>query len=254
MPIRDVLRNLLLRPLWLTLILPLLLFPNASFSALPNVAECVARPGSYCMNEVLIPCPGGSFCPTQKDGPIRCGKGTYCPPLSSRPTPCPPNMYCPRRGMDAPTECPKGMYCKDSSTLFEHMSDGEAIDCPKGYYNSEKGSSYCTRCPQGTFSKKEGRTTACKSCAAGTYCPLEGMTGEIVCPADHYCPSKKTIEPTACPPGRQTYVKDRRGKVTQTGLSSNNACRPIRNIPAEYRYPIIYPCESDDAKCFPASN
>ena len=66
---------------------------------------CSSVPGSYCLSNVLTPCPGGTFnanfggvcepcprghyCPLGSSSWNNCGRGNYCPLGSAAPLPCP---------------------------------------------------------------------------------------------------------------------------------------------------------------------
>ncbi len=127
---------------------------------------------------------------------------------------CPEGFYHMKIGATSIADCiriPPGYY----STIAAFTASGELLQCPSGKYCPE-GTSVPVDCPRRTFNPTVMAKSSldCFECLAGNYCPTEGLSAFIDCPAGYYCPDGAD-QPEFCPEG--TYS-------ASTGLKSSAEC------------------------------
>jgi hypothetical protein len=150
-------------------------------------SDCMICPkGYYCVNNMIKPCPRGSFAATQGLSEcFTCKNGYYTSA---------DNEQC--------ILCQAGHYCVS----------GVMFPCPYSYYNPLEGQFQCTFCPLGSlaYHLDVARTLPCDPCPANYYCPspqhklscpdgtfsTEGSTSVINCFCDQQfsCVFRKLIE------------------------------------------------------------
>ncbi|XP_038634725.1 latent-transforming growth factor beta-binding protein 1-like [Scyliorhinus canicula] len=226
--------------------------PEGTYSSTPrnkaheNCLQCT--PGFFCEGIGLLhttgPCLSGYYCPEGQSSPTTadflCPAGSRCPAGSPSPDPCPKGFYQARKGQPDCNACPAGSYCYTPE--LENWGVEAPQRCPPGHFcppRTEFATQY--KCPRGTFSNKEGLTSAAEcdlcppgqfcsqeglvkssgSCFPGFYClrgamypnPNDGITGDI-CPMGKYCEAGSTAG-VDCPVGRYG---------NKTGLASLDDC------------------------------
>jgi hypothetical protein len=100
------------------------------------VCSCSSIPGSYCLSNVLTPCPGGTFnaifggvcepCPRGHYCPLgslswntrNCGRGSYCPLGSAAPLPCP--IQVPPSGGWGPQQVQGPAFIVETAACYSH--------------------------------------------------------------------------------------------------------------------------------------
>lgn len=184
---------------------------------------CTVAAGSYCdgMGTALT-CTEGNFCTGAYAAPAACSSkaGAYCPPGSKKSvdTVCPagskcagggsPHVECPEGSYakgTGNTDCnpctlpPAGSYCPQASTddgvgvlctLGMYCPGGESprIPCPAGNISAITGASFCTVCPNATYSL--AASSSCSECAAppGSWCSEQTPVPQgFLCPPGYYC-------------------------------------------------------------------
>ncbi|XP_069750647.1 neurogenic locus notch homolog protein 4-like [Narcine bancroftii] len=219
---------------------------TAMNKALDNCLPCTQ--GFFCEGTGLLHptgvCLSGYYCPGGQNSStpagFLCPAGSRCPAGSSSPHPCPRGFYQARAGQPDCKPCPTGAYC-DSSEL-ENRGVEIPQHCPPGHFCPAR-TEFATqhKCPRGTFSNKEGQTSAdqCETCPPGQFCsqeglvkptgscwkgfycfggatspnPIDGITGDI-CPVGRYCEAGSSTG-VDCPLG---YYSNK------TGLTSPSDC------------------------------
>lgn len=151
-------------------------------------------------------CAQGSVSPTPDVG--RCPLGYYCDD-SIDPKPCPAGKYgYNSTGItesEACKPCPPGYYCELATPGYPKYS----VKCPPGHFCPEStATAFEHKCPAGTFNTRVGMDaeSSCRDCEPGYYCQEGDPTGDTLCTAGHYCPSKTSV-PIACSAG--TYTEER---------------------------------------------
>lgn len=151
-------------------------------------------------------CSPGSISPTPDSG--RCPPGYYCDNSIDK-TPCPAGTYgYNSTGLnqnEACKPCPPGYYCELATPGYPKYS----VKCPPGHYCLEGTKTASEhKCPGGTYNVKVGMEAdnSCLDCMPGYYCKQGDPTGDTLCTAGHYCPSK-TENPKPCSAG--TYTQER---------------------------------------------
>ncbi|XP_072885876.1 uncharacterized protein [Hemitrygon akajei] len=190
----------------------------------------VCSSGYYCPGGQNSPtpadflCPAGSRCPAGSSSPEPCPRGFYQALTGQRDcNPCPTGTYCStsdleNRGIKIPQLCPSGHFCPVKTEFATQYK------CPRGTFSNKEGqtsAAQCDPCPPGLFCSQEAQTEPSGSCSKGFYClggattptPTDGITGDI-CPAGKYCVAGSTTG-VDCPVG---YYSNK------TGLTSPDDC------------------------------
>ncbi|GCB79698.1 hypothetical protein scyTo_0016994, partial [Scyliorhinus torazame] len=172
-------------------------------------------------------CSPGFFCPERSSLPQICTAGYYCDQYElAEPTgfyqarkgqpdcnACPAGSYCytpelENWGVEAPQRCPPGHFCPPRTEFATQYK------CPRGTFSNKEGltsAAECDLCPPGQFCSQEGLVKSSGSCFPGFYClrgtmypnPTDGITGDI-CPMGKYCEAGSTADGESggvCPGG-----------------------------------------------------
>ena len=215
-----------------------------TYASTPGLSACLDCPGGLYQNST-----GGSAC-------ALCGPGH-----ASRPSPprtdcpgCAPGLYAAGLGPSACQGCQPGACslgqapactrCQNGTGVSQPQQacvschpgqyglGGLCLPCPLGSYGTGFGSTACTPCAPGGFTRSPGATAQlqCAPCPEGTYwtpqgclaCPVNtasprgslgsrdclaaqgfyGLPGQraLACPAGSYCP-QASMAPSKCPDG-----------------------------------------------------
>ncbi|KAL8427177.1 hypothetical protein Efla_006804 [Eimeria flavescens] len=206
-------------------------------TSLADSGECIScLPGYYCPQgaERQYDCPKGAYCPkrTQSPNHFPCPGGTYNNKVKSidivECLPCPAGKYCPA-GTVTPSRCPNGTYGDGYGTKLPGPGNHSSMcrPCPSGYAcpdgrkeacgkgkTSKEGAGVCILCPAGSYCPLEVTTYEMLksfSCSAGRMCSVEGLENldrSEICPAGHYCPLG-TGAPIKCPSGTYNSLEGR---------------------------------------------
>ncbi|KAI8480901.1 hypothetical protein Bbelb_413740, partial [Branchiostoma belcheri] len=174
--------------------------------------------GSTSPNPML--CPSGAYCPEGTPDPVPCPAGTFQPTEargktnSSACVDCTPGYYCQEGGQPNVTgECLPGYYCIRGASV-QNPSDGTTGDiCPRGFYCPAQ-SYWPTPCANGTYANDTG-ASECMVCPAGYYCS-GGSTADN-CVQGFYCPPGTGTDLQPCPAG--TFG-------ARTNLETESDCTP----------------------------
>ena len=147
-------------------------FCDRGYEGVAN-APCAACPeGSFCWTGVKTACPNNMWSPALSSFQANCScdYGTY--PVLASCSPCSPGTYKPTRGVGACTSCDEGTY----SLTKGATSSAVCIGCAPGTYTVGKGQYQCQACPAGYYSSSL-ESSSCKGCWPGSY----SVMGSSVC-------------------------------------------------------------------------
>ena len=201
---------------------------SEGFTSAPESGHCDPCPsGFYCDTEGLALatvlsenlCPEGLFCPEQlawhpsvNESLLLCPLGHYCPTATETPLLCKPGSFADEEGVAECFECLAGSYCLEGADELTGLCH-PGFFCPPG-----SSSMYQEPCPLGTYNPLYGGQSVdyCIQCPAGSVCDSKALVTPRECPLGHYCPPG-TAFPRPCPIG--TY-----GNITS--LESIEQCAP----------------------------
>jgi hypothetical protein len=143
-----------------------------------------------------------------------CLEGYYCTEGASSMSECPIGTYNRLRGRKSLLDCQKtdaGYYTRVSASSSPNGACDSGYYCPEGSTSSMQ-----VPCPAGTFRsiKNGSKPEDCTICTSGGYCPTQGLSLPLPCPAGFYCPLG-TRYPEPCPEG--TYSNT-------LGLTDSQSC------------------------------
>ena len=219
--------------------------------------QCQPCPeGFYCLTSgVPLPCTEGYYCPAGTGHDLRaCPRGTigtqkkYTKLQDCQP--CPPGKYCANEHQTVSAgSCAAGHWCLygvDRSNpigvnitacnatynetcpfYYDGRETGSGGKCPVGHY-CPLGTSIPKSCAPGTYAPIE-QLSVCYPCMEGYYCPYENMTDyhSYPCPKGYYCPNgTKTANEFACPKGKYN------DQTRRTTIHDCISCKPGRYCPS----------------------
>ena len=201
--------------------------PSTHCPGLGTITPITCPEGSFCSGgdgTEVGSCPSGTF------------RATTGASLITDCTPCSAGYYCPGPGDIAATlKCPAGVTCISGcgdGLCSVGLASRQGGLCPPGHYCPE-GTAAALACPAGTYTNNTARTVLsdCLPCPPGKYCDgstpalpgtgdcqegyycvlgadtatptvLSGtpLTGGLICPIGHKCPTASSLA-TPCQPG-----------------------------------------------------